>query len=117
MKTKTVYQFDIDGQTRTFDFGMYCWSLFCEKMDVSPAEVLTAFTGPQTFKALRYLLFFGITANDHLRGLPDSITEVESVKMINDSPELIGDIFNVAVEAFIALNQKAVETKIKGGEK
>ena len=110
MKKTTVFQFVAQGRTLTLDFGWYCWELFCEKMNVSPSRITEVFTGPHTLKAIRCLIVCGVEANAYLRDLPKSITEADVTKMINDSPELMGEILNTAAGAFITLNQKISES-------
>jgi len=106
MEKVTVYQFDVKGQTLTLDFGMYCWDLFCERMHASPSRISEVFSGSQTFKAMRCLIVCGVEANAYLRDLPNSATEADVTKIINDSPEIMGKMVRVAFETFIALNQK-----------
>lgn len=101
MAKQLIYQFDINGQVKTLNFGMYCWEMFCEKMDIGPDEIITVFMGKTTFKAMRLIAYCGIVANDFIQGVPDSVSESDIIKWLNDVPDVMQDIFNAAMKAFI----------------
>jgi hypothetical protein len=109
MAKQLIHQFDINGQTRTFNFGMYCWEIFCEKMDVAPGDMLTVFQGGKTFKAIRFVVYCGIVANDFLNGVPDSVTEREVAAWLNNEPDGMGLIFNAAMLTFYDTEAEKME--------
>lgn len=100
MAKQIKYEFIIGGEKRTLDFGMYFWEIFCEKMDIGPDNLLTVFTGASTFKSMRLMTYCGIISNDFLNGMPDSVTEEEVARMLNDNPEVMNEIFAKAMSVF-----------------
>lgn len=113
MARQLKFEFELGGNSVVLDFGMYCWELFCEKMNIGPDELLAAFQGGTTFKSMRMLAYCGLSANDFLLDVPETYTEVEVAKMLNDSPEVMNDIFNKAMECFYGIK----EEKPKSGQK
>lgn len=106
MAKQLIYQFDIGGQTRTLNFGMYFWELFCEKMGVGPSDIMSVFKDGGTFRGMRMIVFCGIAAHDFLNDLPTSITESDTAKWLNDSPEMMGDIFTIAMRTLFGVSEK-----------
>ena len=111
MAKQRIYQFDLNGQTKTLDFGMYCWELFGEMMHVGPDQIMTVFHGETTFRAMRTVVYCGIVANDYLHDAPPSVTEADIVKWLNDSPEVLGSIFTTAMQVFFDIDAKAEKTE------
>lgn len=113
MAKQLKYQFDINGQTRTLDFGMYCWELFCEKMEVKPDHIQAPFLDHRQFKAARLLVYCGIVANDCLSGQPDSVTEQDVIKWLNADPDVMNLIYETAMKTFYGID----EIKVKEDDK
>lgn len=117
MARQRVFEIEIGGKKRTLDFGLYCWEVFCEKMNVPPGEILGVFQGPATFKAMRILLFSAIIANDFLYGQPNSVTEREVAGWLNDDPGKIQEIFTIAISNLMPEVQEDVPQKVSKDNK
>lgn len=111
MARQLKYEFEIGGKVRVLDFGMYCWELFCEKMNIGPDNLLFVFQGGTTFKAMRLVVYCGIVSNDFLSGRPDSVTEEEVTKILNDSPEAMNEVFKTAMTCFYGEAEKKKKAK------
>lgn len=120
MAKQLIYQFDINGTTRTLNFGMLAWDIFCEEMDISLLHSMECFArprkdeagnpaidaegniqyepSPQVGKASRMICYAGIVCNDRLNGIPDSVTLAEVNSLYNDDPDMIADIAAVAID-------------------
>lgn len=117
MAKQLVYQFELGGQTRTLNFGMYCWELFCEKMNIGPSDIMSVFKDGGTFRAMRMIIFCGIAANDFLNDLPISVTENDTAKWMNESPTLLGKVFTTAMNTFFDIDGKKEEGPERGQKK
>lgn len=111
MAKQLVYQFELGGQTRTLNFGWYCWELFGEKMDVNPDEVIACFQGPKTFRAMRIVVYCAIVANDYLNRLPNSVTEQDVAIWLNENGEIMNEIIVAALQNFTGINADEIEVK------
>lgn len=112
MAKQTKYEFIIGGEKRILDFGMYFWEIFCEKMNIGPDNLLTVFTGASTFKSMRLMTYCGIISNDFLNGIPDSVTEAEVAKMLNDNPEVMSEIFTKGMSVFYGGGETEKKRKV-----
>lgn len=112
-----IYQFDIAGTTRTLDFGMSCWEMFCEKMDVAPSDILSVFQGGKTFRSMRMVAYCGIAAHDYLEGKPSTVTEQEVAKWLNANPQVMESIFAAALGTFYGVDTSAVKAETEPASK
>lgn len=110
MAKQLVYQFEIGGETLTMNFGMYCWELFCEKMDIDPSNLLSVFQGGKTFKSMRMIAYCGIMADDYMNDRPSVLSEKDIAKFLNDDPKMMNDIFDAALNTFYFQGEKKPET-------
>lgn len=119
MAKQIIYQFDIGGQTRTLNFGMLAWDIFCETMNVSLGKSMGCFAvlktdesgnpiegenglfmyneSPSIGRASRVICYAGIVSNDRLNGVPDSVSLADIDAIYNETPEIIADIASTAI--------------------
>ena len=74
-------------------------------MDIEPENFAKIFQGPQTFRAMRMVVFCGIAADNFLNEKPVLITELDTAKWLNESPEVIDVIFKTALAAFMGIKR------------
>lgn len=116
MAKQLKYQFDIDGKTLTMDFGMYCWEVFCEKMDIRPEDMVLSFDGPSTFKRMRMVAVCGSIANDYLEDNPDPMSEKEITRILNGNPEITKTIFETAMSTFFGTEKEDMDGSAKAAD-
>lgn len=118
MEKQLVYKFNIAGQTRTLNFGMLAWSIFCETMDVPLGRSQECFARPRIVdgtpvvdakgvvqyeespsiaRASMVFCYAAIVSNDRLNQVPDSITMGDIEAVYNDSPEIISEVASIAI--------------------
>lgn len=96
MARQLIHDIELGGASRRLNFGMVCWEFFCERMDVGPTDILPAFMGKTSFRAMRILVYSAIAADDFIKQQPVSVTEAEVAGWLNEDPGKIGEIFTLA---------------------
>lgn len=96
MARQLIHDIELGGAPRRLNFGMVCWEFFCERMDAGPTDILPAFMGKTSFRAMRILVYSAIAADDFIKQQPVSVTEAEVAGWLNEEPGKIGEIFILA---------------------
>lgn len=89
MARQLVYEFDIDGEKIIIDFGLKCWEVFCEEMDIPMEGIINSFQGGQQIKAAKVLFYAGLCSYHFVNRMPFNMSKEDVEILLNNRYDIV----------------------------